>query len=341
MDPVTQGLLGAAAAQALGTRRLGRRAWLYGAIGGMAADLDVFIRSSTDPLVAFEYHRHFTHALAFIPVGGLVAALPWLVLGTRWADARRVIEGTTIGYATHALLDACTAYGTLLWWPFSDARVAWSFVSIVDPLVTIPLAAAVVVAARWRSSRPAALGLLYVVAYIAVWGRWQRDRAMTTAAELADARGHVPARMDAFPTSASNVVWRTVYLHEGIVHVDRVRTPWLDGPTARVGAASPLVTEADLDPAVVADRDTLDGFRTFRWFALGWVTRHPDDPTVIGDARYSAEVASVVPLWGIRLHPGRNPPVTRWRWQGDFGASFARRWDAIWSDEPDADDDAP
>src|SRR5690606_3510751 len=126
MDPVTQGLLGAAAAQVLLGRRLGRRAWLYGAVGGMAADLDVLIRSSDDPLVALRYHRHFTHSLAFVPVGGVLSALPW-VLRTRFAEHRRsIVLGTTAGYATHALLDAFTSYGTMLWWPLSQARVAWN-----------------------------------------------------------------------------------------------------------------------------------------------------------------------------------------------------------------------
>ncbi len=41
----------------------------------MAADLDVLIKSSTDPLLALEYHRHFTHSLLFIPVGALVCTL--------------------------------------------------------------------------------------------------------------------------------------------------------------------------------------------------------------------------------------------------------------------------
>ena len=38
----------------------------------------------------------------------------------------------TAGYATHAVLDACTTYGTMLLWPFSDARFAWNTISIID-----------------------------------------------------------------------------------------------------------------------------------------------------------------------------------------------------------------
>ena len=53
-----------------------------------------------------------------------------------------------MGYATHGLLDSCTSYGTQLFWPFSDERVAWDTMSIVDPLFTIPLLVFVIAAAR-------------------------------------------------------------------------------------------------------------------------------------------------------------------------------------------------
>ncbi|WP_019218287.1 metal-dependent hydrolase [Legionella tunisiensis] len=44
-----------------------------------------------------------------------------------------------IGYATHGLLDACTNYGTVLFWPFSERRVYWDLISIIDPFFTVPL----------------------------------------------------------------------------------------------------------------------------------------------------------------------------------------------------------
>src|SRR5690606_29471703 len=68
------------AAQAVIGDRLGRKTWWLGALGGMAPDLDVIIRSASDPLLALEYHRHFTHSLAFIPIGGLLVAAPFLWL---------------------------------------------------------------------------------------------------------------------------------------------------------------------------------------------------------------------------------------------------------------------
>ena len=48
MDPLTQGLLGAAAAQVVLGKRLGHRGWIAGAIGGLLPDADILIRSTVD-----------------------------------------------------------------------------------------------------------------------------------------------------------------------------------------------------------------------------------------------------------------------------------------------------
>lgn len=42
------------------------------------------------------------------------------------------------GLFTHAILDCFTVYGTQLFAPFSDMRVAWSTISVADPLYTVP-----------------------------------------------------------------------------------------------------------------------------------------------------------------------------------------------------------
>src|SRR5215471_15616165 len=114
MDSITQGVLGAAAAQSVLARRLPRGAGLIGAIGGMAADLDIFIYSFSDPTVSWTFHRNFTHSLIFIPIGGLISALPFLWMKRFKDQKRNVILAAIIGYATHGLLDAFTSYGTQL-----------------------------------------------------------------------------------------------------------------------------------------------------------------------------------------------------------------------------------
>ena len=72
MDPCTQGLLGASLSCSLAKNDKLKAAATLGAIGGMAPDLDIFIRSVHDQLLFIEYHRHFTHSLIFIPFGALI-----------------------------------------------------------------------------------------------------------------------------------------------------------------------------------------------------------------------------------------------------------------------------
>ena len=157
MDPISQGALGASAAHALLPRDdrapSAGVAALFGCLAGLAPDLDVFISSSTDPLLFLEFHRQFTHALVFIPVGaGIVAALLHGFVRRRQSFAA-TYQVCLIGYATHGFLDACTSYGTQLLWPFTDYRVAWNNVSVVDPLFTLPLLALLIAGMVRRSRR--------------------------------------------------------------------------------------------------------------------------------------------------------------------------------------------
>ena len=143
MDPVTQGALGASWAEPAGRGGQLGAAAVIGAAAGMAPDLDLLIRSRTDPLLAIELHRHFTHAFAFVPVGALVCAILLYPLIGRSLRFRVCYGFSLLGYASHGLLDACTGYGTLLLWPFSSERIAWDLVSVIDPLFTVPLIACV------------------------------------------------------------------------------------------------------------------------------------------------------------------------------------------------------
>lgn len=310
MDPVTQGLLGAAAAHAVYGRRLGRRALLIGAAGGVLPDADVFIRSASDPLLAVEFHRQFTHALAFIPFGGLVAALPWLVRRANRAAANTIAGAAIVGYATHGLLDACTTYGTQLLWPFSNARIAWDAVSVIDPIFTLVLLVGTLAAVVRKSPRPAAIALVLCLLYLFA-GSVQRDRAAHVQEQLAASRGHEITRGEVFPTIGNNLVWRSLYRSGDTLHVDRIRVPWFGEPRFSPGTSVVAVGEDGLAPAERSVPRVVRDFRRFRWFSDGWLARDADDPTVIGDVRYSMRTDAFDPIWGIRFHPQRAIP-TEW-----------------------------
>jgi len=306
MDPLTQGVLGAALPQAATRPRYAASAGLLGFLAGMAADLDVLIRSTSDPLLFLEYHRQFTHALVFIPFGGLLCALLLhALLGRRRGlSFRQSWLFCTLGYATHALLDACTTYGTMLFWPFSDARIAWNTISIIDPLFTVPILLAVLLGARRRSALYARVALVWALSYMAL-GLWQRNAAVDMGNALAAQRGHAPLRLEAKPSFANILVWKIVYETADRFYVDAVRATLV--PRVYEGqAVQKLAIDRDM-PWLDRHSQQARDIERFRWFSNGYIARDPVHPNRVIDIRYSLLPNEVAPLWSLELHPQALP----------------------------------
>ena len=325
MDPISQGAIGAVAPQVVLRREQLRAVALLGCLAGMAPDLDVFIVSSTDPLLLLEYHRQFTHALLFIPVGAVLVALLLQPIVRRTLRLRETYLACLLGYATHGLLDACTSYGTQLLWPFSDYRVAWNNVSVVDPLFTLPLLCLVILAAVLRRRTFAVAGLIWALGYL-LFGVVQHQRAEAAGAQLAAERGHQPHRLSAKAGFANLLVWKLVYEHDGHFYVDGIRTGL--AVTACPGASiARLDVRRDfpwLDPFSQQARDV----ERFRWFSDGYVAVDPHLENRIIDMRYSVVPNTIDPLWGIDLDP-KAAPDSHVRYVVDRAARLEQR-DLYW-----------
>jgi inner membrane protein len=303
MDPVTQGVVGAAFAQTAARRaQLATVAW-YGALGGMAPDLDVLFQSSTDPLLFLEFHRQFTHSLVFIPFGALLVFLGLRTIANRVAMLRGLTTtqgylACLMGYATHGLLDACTSYGTQLLWPFSDVRIAWDTMSIVDPLFTLPLLVFVIAASRVKRRWLTWCALGWMLTFFAV-GWWQHQRAMEAAQQVAQIRGHDPMRLTVKPSFANLVLWKAIYEFDGHYYVDAVRvgaeTLWYPG--ARV----PKLSLARDFPSLQMDSRQAQDVERFRWFSGDYLSAMEQAPRIV-DMRYSFSPNEVDPMWGIDLN---------------------------------------
>src|SRR6056300_434140 len=189
MDPVSQGTVGAAFAQSSANKGNIVKVGFIGFLAGLAPDLDVLIRSESDPILFLEYHRQFTHSLFFIPFGSLVVALLIFPFVRGSMTIKTVYIASFLGYATHGLLDACTSYGTLLFWPFSDERVTWNNISIVDPIFTIPILILLGLAIKTKKRIFSFFAIGWVIFYLSL-GFLQYERALSAACKLADSRGH-------------------------------------------------------------------------------------------------------------------------------------------------------
>ena len=335
MDPLTQGVVAAVAAQQASQRKHIAYATLLGFFAGMTPDLDVLMRSSVDPLLALEYHRHFTHSLVFIPLGSLICALVFYALICRKPSMqaqgftlKRVWLYCFLGYATHGLLDACTTYGTQLLWPFSDMRVAWNIISIIDPLFSLPLLLLIILAALKQNKTVARIALVWLVVYITM-GIIQRERAESAGLELAASRGHTPSRLEAKPSFANIIVWKIVYSVDDMFYVDAVKVGL--GQRIYEGASVPRLNVARAFPWLDDNSQQRKDIERFRWFSNRYLALSPQDPMQIIDVRYSMVPNEIQGLWAIQLdeNAGRNQHVSYVFSRDRNHAVFKKLWKMI------------
>ena len=118
------------------------------------------------------------------------------------------------GFLTHILLDCFTTYGTQVFAPFSNERVAWGTVSVVDPLYTMPFLLCLLVAARFvrhdsRRQLWNRLGLAWSCLYLALTVVNHSRVQHTVEAALQD-QGRSFEQFLITPTIFNNLLWNVV-----------------------------------------------------------------------------------------------------------------------------------
>ena len=324
MDPLTQGTIGAVLPQALSKKNLGIVA-LLGFLSGMAPDLDIFIRSSTDPLLSLEYHRQFTHSLVFIPFGGLICALFLFVVFKKISpfNFKKTWLYCTLGYGTHGLIDACTSYGTLLFWPFSNERVTWNNISIVDPIFTIPILIMITITIATRKKIFSFFSIGWIILYLS-FGFFQYERALSTAYDLAKSRGHNPERLTLKPSFGNLILWKSIYQHEQTFYVDAIRT--VRSSTVCLGESIEIFDYQQHLSGLDKESQQAKDVERFRWFSqdyLGFV----EEKNLVTDVRYSMLPNQIQPMWGLVIDDQRDTNAHAIWWTGrDLDQS---QWDTF------------
>ena len=183
MDPITHGVTGALLGKGLFSDRQGRVATFAATLGAIFPDIDLIAEfASRDPMAIVKYHRGITHSFVALPF--FAAALAWL---TRSVARRRDIQTPSwtiltiiygVGIASHILLDGTTSFGTRMWTPFSQKRVAWDLMFIIDfvlsACVLLPQVTAWIYNDKAReqalsTSRAKKMWALLSAAAVAVW----------------------------------------------------------------------------------------------------------------------------------------------------------------------------
>lgn len=289
MDSITQIVLGGAIAAAIVPANHRRAALLAGAALGTLPDLDSLPIAlfTDDPVALMTLHRGFSHSLFVLPWVGL--AIWWLF--KRFGNGRvaeapgRWFWAIQLALITHPLLDAFTVYGTQLLWPLASPPVMWSSVFIIDPLYTIWLLLACVLAwVAWRKplGRKALFaGLVLSTAYLG-WSLMAKQMVDREAERSLAAMGLEDAPYFSTPMPFNTLLWRVVAMTpDGYVDAEysvlRERGPMRFHPHASDVEA--LHAAADI-PAV----------RRLQWFNRGFMrTQVEAGRLVLSDLRMGLE----------------------------------------------------
>jgi len=316
MDILTQGLLGAAAAQSsVPMTKVKAKATLIGFLSGLLADTDVFFRLLTShPLDPIVLHRQLTHSIFFMPIGALIVALVFCVFKKNRPYFKSIYWASLFGYATHALLDCCTSYGTQLFYPFSNVRIAWDSIAIIDPIYTFILSIGVLFSYLSRKQnkpnahKPALIAIVLSTLYLGL-GFYQNHKTLKAHKQIATFRGHEPNSLEfkkhrAFPAIGSLFLWRTVYQYKDQFYSDAIWTPFIGTPRWKQGPALKAFELSKSNHPIFNFSEAKKSLKIFDWFTDGYLTKLPssENEIIVADVRYSMASQKYEPIWWVRVN---------------------------------------
>jgi inner membrane protein len=221
MDSLTQIVLGAACGEAALGKKIGNKALLFGAIGGTIPDLDVFVGGLLygNEIDAMLFHRGFMHSILFSVLASFL--LGWGVHKLYNTGKRK--NTTTpkdwiwlffLSLFTHPILDAFTPYGTQLFAPFSDYRVAFNNISVADPLYTAPFLICMIVLLFFKRNTnkralwlKLGLGMSSTYMLFTIGNKFHIDSVFKTSFK---AQGINFDRFSSQPSILNNILWYAI-----------------------------------------------------------------------------------------------------------------------------------
>tara|TARA_R110002126_G_scaffold39767_1_gene117583 strand:- start:47580 stop:48638 length:1059 start_codon:yes stop_codon:yes gene_type:complete len=221
MDSITQIVLGAACGEAVLGKKIGNRALLFGAIGGTIPDLDVFIGRLlySNEIQAMAFHRGFMHSILFAVLSCFFFG--WLTyklynLGKR-KDTTNLNDWVLLFFwsiLTHPILDCFTPYGTQLFAPFSDYRVAFNNISVADPFYTVPFLLCMIIlmffnrtSTKRKSWLKTGIYISSIYMMLTIFNKLYMDSVFKASFEKA---GISYQRFSAQPTILNTILWYAV-----------------------------------------------------------------------------------------------------------------------------------
>jgi inner membrane protein len=236
-----------------------------------------------------------------------------------------------LAFFTHIVLDCFTAFGTQVFQPFSNFRVAFNNIAVVDPLYTVPFMICLIIASTIKRTNPRramwnwlGIGVSSLYMLLTIINKHYVDGVFEKAL---DHRKIEATRCRTSPTILNNLLWSCVAE---------------DKTQFYVGQYSIFDTDPNLHWLnVIPKNDSLHqawsshpDYRTLQWFSDGYLGAFPTDSvTVLTDLRYGGMTDTIRDyrdlVFKFKVHDqhgqltfseNREPP------EGNIGELFRKLW---------------
>jgi inner membrane protein len=298
MDSITQAALGGVVGELTLGRKLGWKGMAWGLFFGTLPDLDILAYPFLDEIGRLKWHRGISHSILMMVVASFVLARPLARLHRdKGVSVRRAGWFVFFVWSTHVLIDVFTTYGTQIFEPFSDHRVAWNNLFIIDFFFTAPLVVCILAwplrafryqwdRRQWRregadpddepefqefSLRPAKTAVLLSSVYVLFsfvmkfWAIHQLEDRMSEAIPDGEL-------VSVSPTPLNTILWRGLIETEGGYFVTHW-SPFDDAPSGYYFMAK--------NHELVAEFEDQELFKALKWFSRDhWVARESRDGRV-------------------------------------------------------------
>lgn len=188
---------------------------------------------------------------------------------------------------THPILDCFTNFGTQIWQPFSDLRVQWNTISVVDPMATVPFAVCLVIASRFvRTARQRTVfnwaGIAWFCGYICLYAGWHKMRADRIFEQSLQAKGIHYQRYMTNPSIFNNIAWY------GVAETDTAFYYGMYGFNDRLEQFSPLSEIPKRHELLTGIPENGRARHFLRWFSNGYFSVKPynGDTLQVNDLRF-------------------------------------------------------
>ncbi|MCB0589211.1 MAG: metal-dependent hydrolase [Phaeodactylibacter sp.] len=235
---------------------------------------------------------------------------------------------------THPLLDACTTYGTQLFQPFWDYRVAFNNISVVDPIYTLPFLLFVIIALtlnRRNRLRPVfnyiGIGISSAYMLFTFYNKMQVNQVFERSLQR---DGITYERFMTSPTIFNNVLW------QGVAEGD---TAYYQGMYSILDSKPEVLnfTAIPKNHYLIRGHEEDRSIRILRWFSNDYysILRRPDGQLQFNDLRFGSIGQSFDRPEDFVFHflleekDGEFTARESWERDRDTEAMFSQLWERI------------